>query len=96
MWISLLEISLLPKPLLIWFGAMGRTWGLSPLEDQQTGGAIAWGIGEIPTIVLTIIVSIQWFNADKRESVRLDRASDRSGNKDLEEYNQMLKRINKD
>ena len=79
-----------------WFGAMGRTWGLSPLEDQQTGGAIAWGIGEIPTIVLTIIVSIQWFNADKRESVRLDRASDRSGNKDLEEYNQMLKRINKD
>ena len=78
-----------------WFGAMGRTWGPDPLSDQQNGGAIAWGIGEIPAIILTIIVSIQWFKADKRESVRLDRASDRSGNKDLDEYNQMLDRINK-
>jgi cytochrome c oxidase assembly factor CtaG/putative copper export protein len=78
-----------------WFGAMGRTWGLPPLEDQQSGGAIAWGIGEIPTIVLTIIVSVQWFKSDNRDSKRLDRASDRSGNQDLADYNQMLDRINK-
>ena len=78
-----------------WFGAMGRTWGLPPLEDQQNGGAIAWGIGEIPTIILTIIVSVQWFKSDNRDSKRLDRASDRSGNKDLADYNQMLDRINK-
>ena len=78
-----------------WFGAMGRTWGLPPLEDQQSGGAIAWGIGEIPTIILTIIVSVQWFKSDNRDSKRLDRASDRSGNQDLADYNQMLNRINK-
>jgi putative copper resistance protein D len=78
-----------------WFGAMGRTWGLPPLEDQQSGGAIAWGIGEIPTIILTIIVSVQWFKSDNRDSKRLDRASDRSGNQDLADYNQMLDRINK-
>ena len=78
-----------------WFGAMGRTWGLPPLEDQQSGGAVAWGIGEIPTIVLTIIVSVQWFKSDNRDSKRLDRASDRSGNQDLVDYNQMLDRINK-
>lgn len=78
-----------------WFGAMGRTWGLPPLEDQQSGGAIAWGIGEIPTIILTIIVSVQWFRADKRESVRLDRASDRLGNPDLDSYNQMLSELNR-
>jgi putative copper resistance protein D len=78
-----------------WFGAMGRTWGLPPLEDQESGGAIAWGIGEIPTIILTIIVCVQWFRSDNRDSKRLDRASDRSGNKDLEDYNQMLERINK-
>ena len=77
-----------------WFGAMGRTWGPSPLEDQQNGGAIAWAIGELPTIALAIIVSWQWFNSDRRDSVRLDRASDRSGNKDLDSYNQMLDRIN--
>jgi putative copper resistance protein D len=78
-----------------WFGAMGRTWGVSPLEDQQNGGAIAWAIGELPTIALAIIVSWQWFKSDRRDSVRLDRASDRSGNKDLDTYNQMLDRINK-
>ena len=77
-----------------WFGAMGRTWGLPPLEDQQNGGAIAWGIGELPTIALAIIVSWQWFKSDRRDSDRLDRASDRSGNKDLDSYNQMLDRIN--
>jgi putative copper resistance protein D len=78
-----------------WFGAMGRTWGLPPLEDQQSGGAIAWGIGEIPTIILTIIVSVQWFRSDNRDSKRLDRASDRSNNQDIDDYNLMLDRINK-
>ena len=78
-----------------WFGAMGRTWGLPPLEDQQSGGAIAWGIGELPTIILTIIVSVQWFRSDNRDSKRLDRASDRSNNQDIDDYNLMLERINK-
>ena len=78
-----------------WYGAMGRTWGDTPLEDQHTGGAIAWGIGEVPTAVLTIIASVQWFRADGRESRRLDRASDRSGNEDLAQYNAMLARLAK-
>ena len=76
-----------------WFGAMGRTWGLTPIEDQQIGGAIAWGIGELPSAVLTIIVSRQWFSADKREQRRADRASDRTGNKDIEDYNAMLAKL---
>ena len=76
-----------------WFGAMGRTWGQSPVDDQQTGGGIAWGIGELPTAALTLIVSIQWARTDKRVSTRLDRASDRSGNKDIEDYNEMLARL---
>ena len=76
-----------------WYGAMGRTWGPTPLEDQQIGGAIAWGIGELPSAVLTIIVSRQWFNADTREQRRADRASDRGGNQDIEEYNAMLARL---
>ena len=83
------EALLLPE----WFGAMGRTWGQSPLDDQQTGGAIAWGIGEMPAAVLTIIVSVQWFRADNKEAKRLDRASDRSGNQDVEDYNAMLARL---
>jgi putative copper resistance protein D len=78
-----------------WYGAMGRSWGVSPLLDQQEGGAIAWGIGELPTIVLTLIVVFQWSRSDKRERRRLDRASDRAGNKDLADYNEMLARLSK-
>ena len=73
-----------------WYGAMGRVWGETPLADQQTGGAIAWGIGELPTAALTIIVAMQWARSDERDAKRLDRASDRSGNEDLSEYNRML------
>ena len=76
-----------------WFGAMGRTWGQDPLADQQTGGAIAWGIGEFPAAVLTLIVSVQWSRSDAREARRKDRASDRAGNQDLQDYNQMLENL---
>lgn len=78
-----------------WYGAMGRTWGVDPVADQQNGGAIAWGIGELPSAVLTLIVCVQWFNSGTREARRLDRASDRSGNKDIEDYNEYLARLAK-
>lgn len=84
------------KTLLVadWFGSMGRTWGDDPLTDQSMGGAFAWGVGEIPTIIITMIVVWQWSRSDVRERRRLDRASDRSGNQDLEEYNAMLQKLN--
>ena len=78
-----------------WFGSMGRTWGDDPLADQAAGGAFAWGVGEIPTIIITLIVVWQWSRFDDRERRRLDRASDRSGNRDLSDYNEMLSRLSK-
>ena len=77
-----------------WFGSMGRTWGDDPLTDQAVGGAFAWGVGEIPTLLITLIVVFQWSRNDDRERKRLDRASDRSGNQDIEAYNQMLAQLN--
>lgn len=78
-----------------WYGAMGRTWGEAPLADQQTGGAIAWGIGEIPTALLTVMVSVQWYRNDAKDAKRLDRQSDRTGGADIEAYNQMLAKLAK-
>ncbi len=76
-----------------WFGSMGRTWGEDPLSDQAIGGAFAWGVGEIPTILITLYVVFQWSRSDDRERKRLDRASDRTGNQDLTDYNEMLKKL---
>lgn len=78
-----------------WFGSMGRTWGDDPLADQAIGGAFAWGVGELPTIVITLIVVTQWYRSDIRERKRLDRQADRTGNKELEEYNLMFEQLNK-
>jgi cytochrome c oxidase assembly factor CtaG len=73
-----------------WFGAMGRDWGPSPLEDQYIGGGIAWSIGEIPTLILAITVAIQWSRDDTRLQRRSDRNADRTGDAELEEYNAQL------
>jgi cytochrome c oxidase assembly factor CtaG len=73
-----------------WFGAMGRTWGATPLEDQYAGGGIAWSIGEIPTLILAITVAIQWSRSDERDQRRRDRHADRTEDAELEAYNRHL------
>ncbi|MGB3730664.1 cytochrome c oxidase assembly protein [Microbacterium sp.] len=76
-----------------WFGSMGRTWGPSPLDDQYIGGGIAWSVGEIPTLILAIIVGIQWSRSDDKLQRRRDRAADRDGDAELEEYNARLAKL---
>jgi putative copper resistance protein D len=76
-----------------WFGAMGRTWGQTPLADQQTGGGIAWSLGEIPTMFLAIVVAVQWSRSDAKESKRRDRDADRTGDAELKAYNERLARM---
>jgi putative copper resistance protein D len=76
-----------------WFGAMGRTWGGTPMADQQLAGGIAWSIGEIPTLVLAVAVAVQWSRTDARETKRRDRQADRSGDAELAAYNAMLQRM---
>ena len=76
-----------------WFGNMGRPWGLPAIEDQQRGGGVAWGIGELPTLALASAVGIQWSTADEREAGRRDRKADRDGDAELEEYNAMLAKM---
>jgi len=72
---------------------MGRDWGLSAIEDQQRGGGIAWGIGELPTLALAIVVAVQWTRSDEREARRRDRQAERDGDAELTAYNDMLARM---
>jgi putative copper resistance protein D len=73
-----------------WFGSMGRTWGASPLDDQYSGGGVAWSVGELPTLILAITVAIQWSRSDARDQKRNDRHADRTGDAELEAYNARL------
>ncbi|MGO3904737.1 MAG: cytochrome c oxidase assembly protein [Microbacterium gubbeenense] len=76
-----------------WFGSMGRTWGLPPIEDQFWGGGIAWSIGEIPTLIAAITVAIQWSRTDEKQQKRQDRHADRTGDAELAEYNAKLQKL---
>jgi cytochrome c oxidase assembly factor CtaG/putative copper export protein len=73
-----------------WYGAMGRDWGPSAIVDQQNAGGIAWSVGEIPTIILAIVVAFMWSRNDTKEAKRLDRKAERDGDSELTEYNDML------
>jgi putative copper resistance protein D len=72
---------------------MGRTWGLSAIADQQMGGGIAWGVGELPTIAIAIVVAIQWSRDDTKVARRLDRKADRTEDAELIAYNAQLAKL---
>lgn len=73
-----------------WYGATGRSWGPDAIGDQQLGGAIAWGIGELPTVILAVAVAVQWSRSDEREQRRRDRQAARDGDAELAAYNAKL------
>lgn len=75
-----------------WFGNMGHGW-FPAIEDQQRGGELMWGLGEIPAVLMGIVAAIQWSTDDKRETRRSDREADRTGDADLEEYNRMFEQL---
>lgn len=72
-------------------------WMTDPLGNQHEAGAIAWGIGEAPTVILTLLVAVAWVRTDRAETTRKDRQADRDGDAELAAYNahlQELKRRN--
>ncbi|VTR75692.1 cytochrome c oxidase assembly protein [Cellulomonas hominis] len=83
------DVLLVPE----WFGLLGREWGPSAIEDQQRGGGVAWGIGELPTLALAIGVAFAWARDDDRTARRRDRKVDRDGDVEMDEYNAMLARL---
>ncbi|GAA4043943.1 cytochrome c oxidase assembly protein [Nonomuraea soli] len=77
-----------------WYEQLGRTWGGTLLEDQNNGGAIAWGFGEIPTLIVLIALAYQWYHDEERKARRSDRRAEK-GDVELAAYNAYLARLNK-
>jgi putative copper resistance protein D len=80
-----------------WYEQLDRTWGESLLREQQNGGAIAWGFGEIPTLIVLLAIAAQWYQSDERAARRSDRKADRTpgGDPELNSYNDYLARLNR-
>lgn len=77
-----------------WYDQLGRLWGPDPLADQSDGGAIAWGFGEIPTLIVLIALAYQWYHDEERKARRADRRAER-GDTELTAYNEYLAKLNR-
>jgi len=76
-----------------WYGLVRPDWVTDPLQDSLFGGQVAWGIAEIPTLILLIVIAVQWSRSDEREARRQDRQADRDGDAELDAYNRQLARL---
>jgi len=74
------------------FTTIHQAWMPTPMADQVTAGEIAWGIGEVPTLALAVLVARSWVRRDLKETKRIDRQMDRDGEAELSAYNDYLAR----
>ncbi|BDZ48140.1 copper resistance protein D [Frondihabitans sucicola] len=76
-----------------WWHALGKTNYQELLNDQHTGGAIAWGAGEFPTVLIALMVVRQWVRTDERIAKRYDRKADNDEDAELRAYNEHLQQM---
>jgi putative copper resistance protein D len=75
------------------YRALALPWVPDLLEDQRLGGGLAWASGEIPLLLVVIVLLVQWSRHDERSARRDDRRADHDGDSDLQAYNAMLRRL---
>lgn len=73
-----------------WYGIVRPDWITDALRDSLDGGQVAWGVGEIPNLIVLIAIAVQWSRSDARDAVRLDRQADRDEDAELRAYNERL------
>ena len=82
-----------------YFQSLHLSWGPDLIADQHLGGSIGWALGEIPILIALAATFIQWLRDDKKETERIDRASDRAAAMGLDDeltaYNKYLSELNR-
>lgn len=73
-----------------WWASLGHTDTAALVADQQRGGAIAWGAGDLPSLLLGVALLVGWIRTDRADSTRLDRQADRDDDAELKAYNARL------
>ncbi len=77
-------------PVVAAFGHPPASWGVDLVTDQQTAGALAWSYGELPTLIVLLIVLSRWHREETVSTALRDRRADRDGDVELDAYNAYL------
>ncbi|NMH99926.1 cytochrome c oxidase assembly protein [Pseudonocardia acidicola] len=75
------------------YRSLALPWVPDPLQDQQLGGGLTWASGEVPLLLVVIVLLVQWSRLDERSARRDDRRADADGDMELKAYNAMLHRL---
>jgi putative copper resistance protein D len=59
------------------YATLQRTWGMTPLEDQQWAGGIMWAGGDAIFLLAMVLALAAWLRAEDAEGKRLDARLDR-------------------
>ncbi len=72
---SFLGVALMSAPTVLYkhYLTNGRTWGMSPLDDQALGGVIMWVVGDLAFLAGMAAVVALWVRHEDRRTARLDR-----------------------
>ncbi len=81
------------SPLVAAFTHPPRDWGVDIMGDQAVAGALAWSYGELPALVLLLIVFARWQRADTLTARAADVKADRDGDAQLQAYNAYLAQL---
>ena len=55
------------------YATLVRTWGPTPLADQQAAAGIMWLVGDAIFLVAVMAIVVGWMRAEARDTARLDR-----------------------
>lgn len=76
-----------------YYALLDRPYATDLLADQELGGSLTWALGEVPLLLVAVVLLFQWFRDDTRRAKQRDRQADRDADAELEAYNAMLTRI---
>ncbi|MHB8960015.1 MAG: cytochrome c oxidase assembly protein [Candidatus Limnocylindrales bacterium] len=65
-----------PTPLYPWYANAARTWGPTPLADQQMAAGIMWVGGSLVFIGAVVVLIGLWMRDEDRRAIREDRRLD--------------------
>ncbi|WP_051215422.1 cytochrome c oxidase assembly protein [Granulicoccus phenolivorans] len=72
------------------YRSLSVPWNQDLHKAQELGGQLTWAIGEIPMLLVILILMAQWLGSDQRDARRKDRAMDEGLDDSFDAYNEML------
>ncbi|NHC22764.1 cytochrome c oxidase assembly protein [Nocardioides sp. IC4_145] len=75
-----------------YYAMLDRPYATDLLQDQYVGASMTWALGEVPMVMVLVVLLAQWARDDRRQAKRQDRHADRTDDAELAAYNAMLAR----